>query len=95
MAQKDLAEKSGINLKSLSRYELDTSIPPADALKLIADALGVTADYLLEDNQAQIKDKELLQKFEIIQEMNGDTKNVVNTFLDMVIRDFKTKKAYA
>jgi transcriptional regulator with XRE-family HTH domain len=31
--------KSEVNLKSLSRYELGSSVPPADALKAIADAL--------------------------------------------------------
>ncbi|MTI23641.1 helix-turn-helix domain-containing protein [Fulvivirga kasyanovii] len=35
------------SLKSLSRYELGTSIPPANALKEIANALGVSADALL------------------------------------------------
>tara|TARA_B110000858_G_C17752355_1_gene450330 strand:+ start:1144 stop:1365 length:222 start_codon:yes stop_codon:yes gene_type:complete len=34
--------KSEVNLKSLSRYELGSSVPPADALKAIADALGVS-----------------------------------------------------
>jgi len=29
-----------VNNKSLSRYELGSSIPPADAIKNIADALG-------------------------------------------------------
>ena len=71
LSQKDLADKSGVNLKSLSRYELDASIPPADALKLIADALGVSADYLLNDKEVAIKDKELLKKFEVIQELSG------------------------
>jgi|TARA_B110000971_G_C20025316_1_gene508511 hypothetical protein len=32
--------KSEVNLKSLSCYELGSSVPPADALKAIADALG-------------------------------------------------------
>ena len=41
------------------------------------------------------KDIELLRKFEVIQELTGETRSVVNTFLDMVIRDFRTKKAYA
>ena len=95
LSQKDLAEKSTINLKSLSRYELGTSMPPADALKLIADALGVSSDYLLNDNNIEIKDKELLKKFEVIQQLSEDTKKVVDNFLDIIIRDHKTKQAYA
>jgi transcriptional regulator with XRE-family HTH domain len=85
----------GVNIKSLSRYELGSSVPPADALKAIAEALGVSADYLLNAKQVQIKDTELMQKFEVVQQLQGDAKRLVNNFLDMVIRDFKTKQAYS
>ncbi len=95
LSQKELADKSGVNIKSLSRYELDASIPPADALKLIANALGVSADYLLGDNAMTIKDKDLFKKFEVIQELKGDSKKLVDDFLDMIIRDHTTKKTYA
>ena len=66
-----------------------------DALKLLADALQVSADALLTDDMATVKDTELLRKFEIIQDLTGETRSLVNTFLDMVIRDFTTKKVYA
>ena len=95
MSQQELAEKSGVAYKSLSRYELGASIPPADSLKAIADALGVTADYLVSDNSVQIKDKELFKKFEIIQDINGETRKVIDVFLDLAIRDFRTKQTYS
>lgn len=95
LSQTELAEKSGVNLKSLSRYELGTSVPPADLLKQIADALGVSADALLSDDQITIKDKELLKKFEVIQNMDGDTKNMILNFLDLAIRDHKAKEVYS
>ena len=94
-SQAELADKSQVNNKSLSRYELGSSIPPADALKNIADALGVSSDALLNDDIVAVKDKDLLQKFEVIQEMNEEDKIIVNRFLDLTIRDFKTKQAYA
>ena len=94
-SQAELAEKAHVNNKSLSRYELGSSIPPADALKNIADALGVSSDALLNDDNISVKDKDLLQKFEVIQEMNDEDKIIVNRFLDLTIRDFKTKQAYA
>lgn len=94
-SQAELAEISNVNNKSLSRYELGTSVPPADALKAIADALGVYADALLSDDTVTIKDKELLKRFEVIQEMTGEDKNMILKFLDLTIRDYKTKKAYS
>ena len=95
LSQTELAERSGVNLKSLSRYELGTNVPPADLLKQIADALGVSADALLSDEQLAIKDKELLKKFEVIQDMDDDTKKIVVNFLDLTLRDFKAKQAYS
>ena len=65
-SQAELADKAQVNNKSLSRYELGSSIPPADVLKNIADALGVSTDALLNDETVTIKDKELMQKFEVI-----------------------------
>ncbi len=95
MSQKELADKSGVNLKSLSRYELGSSMLPADVLKNLAQALGVSADYLLDEKAVSVKDKELLKKFEIIQDLQGDTKKLVDNFLDMIIRDHTAKKVYA
>lgn len=94
LSQAELAEKSTVNNKSLSRYELGSSIPPADALKNIADALGVSADTLLSDDATTIKDVELFKKFEVIQDMNEEDKSIVLRFLDLTIRDYKTKQAY-
>lgn len=94
ISQSELAKAAEINVKSLSRYEIGTSIPPANALKAIADALGVSADVLLSDDNAQIKDKELLKKFEVIQEMDGEAKKMILNFLDLAIRDYKTKQTY-
>lgn len=94
LSQAELAEKSQVNNKSLSRYELGSSIPPADALKNIADALGVSSDALLNDETVSIKDKDLLKKFEAIQEMNEEDKALVTRFLDLTIRDFNARKAY-
>ncbi len=95
LSQAELADISGVNNKSLSRYELDTSIPPADALKAIADALGVSTDSLLSDDNITIKDKELLKRFQAIQDMDNEDKTMIIKFLDLAIRDAQTKKAYA
>ena len=52
-------------------------------------------DSLLSDKQVAIRDKELLEKFEAVQQINGDERKVIDRFLDMAIRDFKTRKNYA
>jgi transcriptional regulator with XRE-family HTH domain len=95
IAQNELAQKTGINVKSLSRYELGNTIPPADALAAIAKALEVSADYLITGEEVDIKDKELYQKFQVIQSITGEQKKMIINFLDMAIRDFKTQQTYS
>lgn len=97
LSQIDLAKAADIYQKNISRYENGTTDPSASALKKIADALGVTADYLLSDTNEdiQIKDKDLLLKFHEVQNMTGKAKETAIALIDLAIRDFKTSQAYA
>jgi transcriptional regulator with XRE-family HTH domain len=47
MSQGDLAEKTGLQPSAISHFETGTRGPSFDNLKLLADALIVTTDYLL------------------------------------------------
>ena len=94
LSQAELAQTSGIYQKSISRYELGEAVPSATALKQLADALDVTADYLLSEKPVVVRDKDLLKKFEVIQDLDEPTKQVVLLFLDLVVRDFKARQAY-
>ena len=77
-----------IAITKFGTLPLGSSISPADALKNIADAL-------LNDETVSIKDKELLKKFEVIQEMSEEDRAMVTRFLELTIRDYKAKKAYS
>jgi transcriptional regulator with XRE-family HTH domain len=97
LSQSQLAKEAEIYPKNISRYEQDSSIPSATALKKIADVLQVSVDYLLSENESEkkeIKDKRLFEKFQEIQNMSGPTKDVAITLLDLVIRDYKTQQSY-
>jgi transcriptional regulator with XRE-family HTH domain len=95
ISQGELAHLSDINTKSIPGYELSASILPADALKAIVDSLGVTMDYLVSDSNVQIKNTELFKKLEAVQNISGDTRKVIVTFLDLAICDYKIKQAYS
>lgn len=51
ITQKQLAELSGINESSISRYLHSNQRPRMDVVVNIAKALKVETDYLLEDNE--------------------------------------------
>ena len=95
LSQTELAGLSGVNIKSLSRYEIGTSVPPADVIVALAKALAVSCDALLSDEPVNIQDKNLLEKMKVIERMDEDTRTVVMRFLDLAVRDFKARQAYS
>ena len=94
LSQTELATQTGINRKTLNRYELG-GVPPADALKAIADAARHLGRLLTRWDAAEIHDRDLHEKFKAIQHVDPDTKAIVDNFLDLIIRDAKAREAYA
>ena len=57
MEQKELAAKTGLSLKTIENYvKKDSSVPSADKAVLIAQALGVTVEYLINGKKLNKKD---------------------------------------
>lgn len=93
LSQTELGERVEIHYTHIGRYERGVSRPAADTLKRLADALGVSGDYLLEGAveeaaRARFADRELLQQFQEIEKLPDEDKVVVKRFLDA----FLTKK---
>ena len=77
----------------VGRYERGTSRPSADAARRLADARGVSTDYLMqgateEAAKARFEDRELLRQFQEIEDLPDEDKIVVKKLLDA----FLTKK---
>jgi len=68
--------------------------PSIDAVAKIADALEVSVDYLIGKTKMEL-DKNTMRRFEDISMLSEENKNFVLNMIDMALRDFKTKKAYA
>lgn len=87
LSQSELADIAGVHHTHVSRYERGVSKPTAATLKRIADALGVTGDFLMEGAsdeaaKARFEDRELLQQFQEVQKLPDDEKVLVKRFLD-------------
>ena len=61
MLQKDLAQKSGICLSAIKKYELGIRIPEGDYRKWLADALDVYEEWIIGGNIKN--DEDVLNKF--------------------------------
>ena len=94
MSQSELADKVGISYAQIGRYETKNTQPPAKTLTAIADALGVSPDFLIygpsdEKARTKLSDPELINQFKAIEEMDEEDKNVVKKLIDAFI----TKKS--
>lgn len=47
ISQKELADKSGLNLATISQYENGEFVPGSDKVVALAEALGVTPNILM------------------------------------------------
>jgi transcriptional regulator with XRE-family HTH domain len=47
LTQSELAEKAGLPAATISHFETDTRVPGTTTLQRLAEALGVSVDYLL------------------------------------------------
>jgi len=93
-SQDELARKIGTSAPIVGRYERNEIKPSIETAKKIADALEVTVDYLIGDSDKMILDKKMLRRLEQIDNLSSEDKEKVIYFIDMVIRDAKTRRAY-
>lgn len=93
-SQDELAKKVGTSAPIIGRYERNEIKPAIDTAKAIADALGVTVDFLLGGDDT-VMDKELLQKMKDIESFTEEERLKIYDLMDMAISYHKTKKAYS
>ncbi len=94
MSQDDIAKKIDVHGAVIGRYERDKVKPAIDTVVAIADALGVSLDYLV-GNTDLLLDSVIIKRIQDIQKMDIDTKGILFNVIDTYIQNFKTKKAFA
>lgn len=93
LSQTELGHLAELHYTHIGRFERGASRPSGDTLMRLADALGVTSDYLLEGAtedaaKAKFEDRELLKQFQEVERLPEEDKNVIKKLLDA----FLTKK---
>jgi transcriptional regulator with XRE-family HTH domain len=96
LSQGDLADKVSVSRDAIGKYERGDIMPTADKAKKMADALGVSLDFLMNDAvQEDAIDKDMLKRMQEVQKLPATEKDKITSVIDALIRDFKAKKAYA
>jgi transcriptional regulator with XRE-family HTH domain len=97
LSKGDLANLIGVHYSQIGRYENKGAQPSADILSKLANALGITTDFLMNgtsENLADnsLSDKELLNQFKFIEKLPEVDKNVVKILLDAFITKKQIQK---
>lgn len=85
LTQRNLAEKAGVHLVQISRYETGKGQPTLEVLKNMAIALGVTIDSLAFGEDERGPDEDLRLEFEAVSRFNPDEKQLVKSVLKGLI----------
>jgi transcriptional regulator with XRE-family HTH domain len=98
--QSQLAEKIGVSLTQLQRYENKGVQPPADILKKLADTFNTSIDFLVygdsqQKAQQSIKDNELLSQFKAVEQLDSKDKSTIKDIIDAFIKRSKLNQIAA
>ena len=90
LTQADLAEQVGLSYIQIGRYEQEKSRPSSDVVRRLADALGTTADFLMNGDShtvaaGKLVDRDLLELFAAVELLDPTDQTMVKTFIDALI----------
>lgn len=94
IAQNELAKLVGIHPNVLGRYEREEAKPSVDMAVQLADALGVSLDYLVGKTDVEL-DQAILEKIITIQKLPDEDRACIMYSINGLIQHAKTRKAYA
>lgn len=97
LSKSDLANLAGIHYSQIGRYEEKGATPSADIMAKIANVLEVSSDFLMNGSSddlanTSLTDKELLNQFKAIENMQENDKSVVKTLIDAFITKKKVQQ---
>lgn len=97
LTQTELAKMVGLTYIQIGRYETQKSNPSSDVLQKLASVLDTTTDYLMNGGQdevvaTQLKDKELLNQFKAVEQLDNDDKHLIKTFIDAFLTKRQIQK---
>jgi transcriptional regulator with XRE-family HTH domain len=92
LTQAALAERVGIHVTQIRRYEAGTSAPTLDVLRNIAVALSVTIDSLVFDQDERGPDDDLRLAFEATMHLDPDERATVKQLIEAMILKHEAKR---
>ncbi len=94
LSQSELGKRVGTSGDIIGRYERDEVKPSIEVIMRIADSLEVSIDYLVGKTDFEL-DKDTLKRIQDVSTLPVEEKRQVFMVIDALLRDFKTRQAYA
>lgn len=85
LTQQALADKAGVHVAQIRRYEANGSQPTLDVIRKLAIALSVSADTLVFDDGERGPDEDLRLQFEAVSHLSSEDKKVIKTLIESMI----------
>lgn len=95
LTQQKLADRVGVHVIQVRRYERGVSQPTLEVIRQIALALSVSADALIFDQEERGPEEELRLKFEAVRAMSDEDKRVIASLLDAYIKKHQIEHVLA
>ncbi len=95
-SQRELATQFGTSAAIAGRYERGDVAPSIEVARKIADAFGVTLDYMTDPEASSdaIEDQEMLDRLNGIGRLPDDERSRIIEVVDALVRDANARAAY-
>lgn len=96
-SQPEVGKMIGTSGAIIGRYERGEMTPSIEVAKKLAEAFGVTVDYLVsQEGQANlVQDSSMVERIRAINELAQDDREKLLYVVDGLLRDARARRAYA
>lgn len=82
LSRDELAKAVGTSSAIIGRYERNEITPSVEVAAKIADALDVSLDYLVGASSFVVKDKKMLHRLELLEQLHDDDREALLKVVD-------------
>ena len=94
-SQDELAKQIDSSRVMIGKYERGDNLPSIEVMVKLAKAFEVSVDFLLGEGQNANYDKEMVKRLDEVENLPDPEKQRIFDYMDLIIRDYKTKAAYS
>ncbi len=92
LTQQSMADRIGIHVTQVKRYEAGTAQPSLEIIKKIALSFNMTTDSLIFEEDERQLNEDLFLKFEAVQQMSAADQETIKSLLEGMILKHQAKQ---